>query len=214
MPSTAVPSTAVPAYDVPATGAADRRVARGEQTRRRLAEAMIALLEEGNPQPSAREIAKRAGVSLRLVFHHFDDMEQVLRAAVAVQVERHWNRLRPVPASLPLDERIEQLVRQRETLYESIAPVRRAAARAEQSSPTVAAELGRARLQLRDDFEIAFEEGLHGSGAKERLDALEAAGSWETWELLRGRMGLSRSAARRVVIRMVKSLVEDRGGSR
>lgn len=208
-----MPAAEVPAAEVPATGPADRRVVRGEQTRRRLAEAMIALLEEGNPQPSAREIAGRAGVSLRLVFHHFDDMEQVLRAAVTIQVERHWSRLRPVPASVPLDERIEQLVRQRENLYEEIAPVRRAAARAEQTSPTVAAELGRARLQLRRDFEIAFGDGSGGGDAKERLDAMEVAGSWETWELLRGRMGLSRTASRRVVIRMVKSLVADRGGS-
>ncbi|HVA74636.1 MAG TPA: TetR/AcrR family transcriptional regulator [Acidimicrobiales bacterium] len=194
--------------------AVDRRVARGEETRRRLAEAMIALLEEGSPQPSARDIAERAGVSLRLVFHHFDDMEQVLRAAVSVQVDRHWNRLQAVDPLLPLDERTSKVVRQRETLYEAIAPVRRAAARAEQSSPTVAAELTRARLQLRHGIESAFDAELRGSGAKELLDALEAAASWETWELLRGRMGLSRSAARRVVVRMMKSLLADQGGSR
>lgn len=181
---------------------------------------MIALLEQGSAQPSAREIAERAGVSLRLVFHHFDDMEQVLRAAVEIQVERHWSRLRPVPATAPLDERIEQLVRQREVLYEAIAPVRRAAARAEQSSPTVAEELGRARLQLRGGIESAFERelakpgDLGRAGSKELLDALEAAGSWETWDLLRGRMGLGRAGARRVVVRMFKSLLEDRGGSR
>lgn len=175
---------------------------------------MIALLEEGSPQPSARDIAERAGVSLRLVFHHFDDMEQVLRAAVSVQVDRHWNRLQAVDPLLPLDERTSKVVRQRETLYEAIAPVRRAAARAEQSSPTVAAELTRARLQLRHGIESAFDAELRGSGAKELLDALEAAASWETWELLRGRMGLSRSAARRVVVRMMKSLLADQGGSR
>ena len=191
-----------------------RRVARGEETRRRLAGAMIALLEEGSPQPSAREIAGRAGVSLRLVFHHFDDMEEVLRAAVAVQVERHWNRLRTVDPALGLDERIGRLVRQRETLYEAIAPVRRAAARAEQSSPTVAAELTRARLQLRHGIESAFAGDLRGAGTTETLDAMEAAGSWEAWELLRTRMGLNRASARRVVIRMMKALLEAQGGSR
>ena len=195
--------------------AVDRRVARGEQTRRRLAEAMIALLEEGSPQPSAREIAQRAGVSLRLVFHHFEDMEQVLREAVAVQVERHWSRLQPVPASMPTDERIDRLVRQREALYEAIAPVRRAAARAEQGSPTVAAELARARQQLRRGLETAFSGDLGPVRArKELLDALEAACSWETWELLRARMGLGRAGTRRVVVRMVRSLIADQGRSR
>lgn len=199
---------------VPET-AVDRRVARGEQTRRRLAEAMIALLEEGSPQPSAREIAERAGVSLRLVFHHFEDMEQVLRQAVAVQVERHWGRLQPVSASMPFDERIERLVRQREVLYEAIAPVRRAAARTEQVSPTIAAELARARRQLRQGLETAFSAELaSGPARKELLDALEAACSWETWDLLRTRMCLGRPGARRVVVRMVRSLIADEGGSR
>lgn len=198
---------------VPET-AVDRRLARGEETRRRLAEAMIALLEEGVPQPSAREIAERAGVSLRLVFHHFEDMEQVLRAAVAVQVSRHWNRLHPVDPSLPLGERVERIIRQRETLYEAIAPVRRAAARAELESPTIATELSRARRQLRRGLEATFEAELHSASHDERLDALDVAGSWETWDLLRTRMGVGRAMARRVVARMMTSLLEDQGGSK
>ena len=195
---------------VPET-AVDRRVARGEETRRRLAEAMIALLEEGLAQPSAREIAERAGVSLRLVFHHFEDMEQVLRAAVEVQVSRHWNRLHPVDPSLPLGERVQRIIRQRETLYEAIAPVRRAAARAELESPTIATELSRARRQLRRGLEATFESELHSASSPERLDALDVAGSWETWDLLRTRMGAGRAAARRVVVRMMTSLLEDQG---
>lgn len=198
---------------VPET-AVDRRLARGVETRRRLAEAMIALLEEGVPQPSAREIAERAGVSLRLVFHHFEDMEQVLRAAVAVQVSRHWNRLHPVDPSLPLGERVERIIRQRETLYEAIAPVRRAAARAELESPTIATELSRARRQLRRGLEATFEAELHSASHDERLDALDVAGSWETWDLLRTRMGVGRAMARRVVARMMTSLLEDQGGSK
>ncbi|HET6915996.1 MAG TPA: TetR/AcrR family transcriptional regulator [Acidimicrobiales bacterium] len=194
--------------------AVDRRLARGVETRRRLAEAMIALLEEGVPQPSAREIAERAGVSLRLVFHHFEDMEQVLRAAVAVQVSRHWNRLHPVDPSLPLGERVERIIRQRETLYEAIAPVRRAAARAELESPTIATELSRARRQLRRGLEATFEAELHSASHDERLDALDVAGSWETWDLLRTRMGVGRAMARRVVARMMTSLLEDQGGSK
>ena len=192
----------------------DRRVARGEETRRRLAEAMIALLEEGVAQPSAREIAQRAGVSLRLVFHHFEDMEQVLRAAVAVQVGRHWNRLQPVDPSLPLGERVQRIVRQRETLYEAISPVRRAAARAEAESPTISTELTRARRRLRRGLEATFGPDLRSAGRDERLDALDVAASWETWDLLRTRMGTGRIAARRIVVRMMTSLLEDQGGSR
>ena len=191
--------------------AVDRRVARGEESRRRLAEAMISLLEDGTAQPAAREIAERAGVSLRLVFHHFEDMEQLLRSAVAVQVERHWSGLRPVDPALPLGERTDRIVRQRETLYEAIAPVRRAAARVETGSPTVAAELDRARTELRRGLEAAFRPETAGDPTL--VDALEVATSWETWEQLRRRMALGRTAARKVMVRMVKSLLGDQGGT-
>ena len=67
---------------------------------------LIALLEEGDAQPTARRIAERAGVSLRLVFHHFDDLESILGAAVEIQEQRHWRRLRPVDPTLPVDERV------------------------------------------------------------------------------------------------------------
>lgn len=191
--------------------AVDRRVARGEESRRRLAEAMISLLEDGTAQPAAREIAERAGVSLRLVFHHFEDMEQLLRSAVAVQVERHWSRLRPVDPALPLGERTDRIVRQREALYEAIAPVRRAAARVEIGSPTVAAELDRARTELRRGLEAAFRPETAGDSTL--VDALEVATSWETWEQLRRRMALGRTAARKVMVRMVESLLGYPGGT-
>lgn len=190
--------------------ASDGRLARGERTRRQLAEALISLLEDGIAEPTAREVSARAGVSLRLVFHHFDDMEQLLRAAVKVQVERHWDHLRPVDPSLPVGERVAQIVRQRESLFEAISPVRRAAARVEAASPTVAGELSNARLVLRGAVQRAFGPELQAAGPAraELLDALEAAASWETWDQLRRRMGLGPAAARRVVIRTVISLLE------
>lgn len=195
--------------DVP-EAAVDRRLARGEETRRRLAEAMIALLEDGSAQPAAREIAERAGVSLRLVFHHFEDMEQLLRSAVAVQVERHWSRLRPVEPDLPRAERIDRIIRQRETLYEAIAPVRRAAARMEDGSPTLTAELDHARTELRYGLKACF--ASETAGDPTLIDALEIATSWETWEQLRRRMALGRAATRKVMVRMVESLLGDPGG--
>ena len=94
---------------------ADGRMARGERTRRALAEALIALLEEGDAQPTARRIAERAGVSLRLVFHHFDDLESILYHAVRIQEQRHWRHIRPVEPTLPVDERVARVVRQRDT---------------------------------------------------------------------------------------------------
>lgn len=189
---------------------ADGRLARGDRTRRALAEALLALLEDGEPRPTARQVADRAGVSLRLVFHHFEDMEAVLHSAVAIQVERHWSRLQPVEPGLPLAERVTRLVRQRAALYEAIAPVRRAAALVEPSSPTVSGELSHARRRLRAELADVFAPELASAGAKrpQVLDMLDVAAAWESWDQLRRRMGRGPAAARRLMAGLLHAVLD------
>ena len=180
---------------------ADGRVARGERTRRALAEALIALLEEGDAQPTARRIAQRAGVSLRIVFHHFDDLESILYDAVKIQEQRHWRHIRPVSSTLPVDERVSRVVRQRTVVYQATAPVRRSAEHFTRTSPTVAAELARAQAWLRGQLEMTFAPELESrrtADARLLLDALEVATSWETWEQL-VRLGRSTPMCRRTM---------------
>lgn len=185
----------------------DGRLARGVRTRRAVAEAMVTLLEEGDPQPTARRIAERAGVSLRAVFHHFDDMESVLRAAVVIQAERHWTAIRPVPPDVPLEERIGRFVAQRARLYDAVGPVRRAAAALEAGSPTVAAEMGRSRQMLSEDLRTTFAPELSrvvgpAGHAEVTRAALELVTSWETWDQLR-RSGTDTRRARRLIEHLV-----------
>jgi TetR/AcrR family transcriptional regulator, regulator of autoinduction and epiphytic fitness len=179
----------------------DGRLARGERTRESLAEALISLLEEGDARPTARRIALRAGVSLRSVFHHFDDLESILGAAVKTQEHRHWRHVRPVDRTLPIDDRVARVVRQRDVVFRATAPVRRSAERFTLTSPTVAAELARAGEWLREQLRVTFapEIELRRAGdAQVLLDALEVATSWETWEQL-ARLGRTASAARRTM---------------
>ncbi|MHB8438043.1 MAG: TetR/AcrR family transcriptional regulator [Acidimicrobiales bacterium] len=175
----------------------DGRTARGQRTRQAIAESLIALLEEGDPQPTARRVAERAGVSLRLVFHHFEDMEQVLHAAVAVQIERHWSRLRPIDPNMAHDERIALLVRQLGTLYDIVAPVRRAAELAEASSPTLHHEMAAGQQQLRRWLATVFphEIAAGGEDGERLLDLIEVSTSFDVWDLLRRRMGRSHKSA-------------------
>jgi AcrR family transcriptional regulator len=181
--------------------AGDGRLARGERTRVALAEALISLLEEGDAQPTARRIAARAGVSLRLVFHHFDDLESILQAAVKIQEQRHWSNLRPVDPALPVDERIARVVRQRTRVFQAVAPVRRSAEQLKLSSPTLAAELERAGEWLRRELQATFTPELASRSRAEArlvLDALEVVTSWETWEQL-VRLGRTASMCRRTM---------------
>jgi len=189
--------------------ATDGRVARGIRAREAIAQALIELLHKGVERPTARQLAEHAGVSLRLVFHHFEDMETVLQSAVAIQVERHWAKLEAVAPDGDLAHRVRATVRERARLYEAIAPVRRAAGLAAGRSPTLARELETSRRMLRSQLRHTFSRELeayeYGRVATERdlLDALDVATSFETWDQLRRRTGRSATAARHVVEQLV-----------
>ncbi len=193
----------------------DGRIARGEKTRRRVAEALIALLEEGDPQPTAKAVAQRAGVSLRLVFHHFDDMDALYHSVARVNVERHWKSVYPVPPDLSFEHRVERTVRQRYRLFEAITPVRRAAVRQAYRSQGLSDTLAESSRALREQVASTFAPELTaaGPGAADLLDALDLVTSWETWDRLRTAQALTPTAARRVVERMITSLVSARVGT-
>jgi TetR/AcrR family transcriptional regulator of autoinduction and epiphytic fitness len=187
----------------------DGRVARGQRTRQALAESLISLLEEGDVQPTARRIAARAGVSLRLVFHHFDDVESILYDAVRIQEQRHWHHVRPVASTLSVDERVARIVRQRTLVFQATAPVRRSAELIVRSSPTVAAELRRGREWLRSQLRTTFAPELEArrpADARLLLDALEVATSWETWEQLE-RLGRTTSNCRRTMESLARAVL-------
>ena len=56
-------------------------MAKGERTRRVVVEALVELIDEGEHHPTTRKVADRAGVSVRLVYHHFGGIHGLLLAA-------------------------------------------------------------------------------------------------------------------------------------
>ncbi len=186
------------------------RQARGERTKITIAEAMIAVIEAGNPQPTAREIAAQAGVSLRLVFHHFEDMESVFAVAAEVQRLRHWSRLKPVPPDGPLVGRIELTCRRRRRLFEAVTPVRHAAVLRARSSATLGAILDEGREHLRAELATTFAPELDRLASERSvvLDALDLAAGWENWFTLRLRHGRSAAATERVARRTLGALLD------
>jgi AcrR family transcriptional regulator len=199
-----------PARDAPAPR--DGRNARAERTRLAVVEAMLDLIEDGDLQPSAARIAGRAGVSLRSVFQHFDDMESLLAAVAELQLARVFSDAPPVSADLPLARRIEAFVAQRARVLERISPVRRAALLSEPFSTAVASRLAWVRRRGRHDAEQVFAPELARRAAADRrdvVDALTVACSWSAWEALRAHQGLSPSRARRVIVRIVAALLKE-----
>jgi TetR/AcrR family transcriptional regulator, regulator of autoinduction and epiphytic fitness len=181
----------------------DGRAARGAKNRRAVIDATLALIEEGDLQPTAQAIASRAGVSTRSVFHHFDDLESLYADVADTQATRHWALLGPVAGGLA--ERIEAVVAQRARLYEEISSTRRAALLHEHESAVLAERLRESRAALRAHLRRNLPE-LAQLGRPAREGAAAVA-SWETWEALRRHQGLSIEAARAAVAEVLSALV-------
>jgi AcrR family transcriptional regulator len=186
----------------------DGRAARALRTRNRVVDALLDLIDEGDLRPPAADVARRAGVSLRSVYQHFDDLETLF----GVAGERHRQRfahLEPLP-ELPEEPgaRVAAYAAHRTRWMEAVSPMARAAALQAPFSPSIAERQAAARARHRDALAAAFAPELRSAEDPERLlHALEVAASWSTWESLRTGTGLSREEAVAVVERLLLGLL-------
>jgi AcrR family transcriptional regulator len=187
----------------------DGRTLRSLRTREAIVDACIGLLEEGDLRPTAPRVAERAAVSVRSVFQHFDDLE-TLHASVAERlVDRVAVLVVPVPADLPLEQRLDRFVHQRALLLEAVTPIRRAADVHGPFSTEITARLRAGQAFLRDELVRTFGPELDAAGAArdELLDSLDAVLSWSTWEGLRAGIGRDQATAERVLRRLAAAVL-------
>ncbi|MFI1916589.1 TetR/AcrR family transcriptional regulator [Nocardia sp. NPDC020380] len=185
----------------------DGRTARSAKNRQAVLDAVLALMEEGNPRPTAQTVAERAGVATRSVFHHFADLESLYLDAAQTQMTRHWvPLLRPVTGDTV--QRVHDLVELRAELYERISGTRRAALLREHESTVLAERLGESRAALRAHLRSNLPE-LEDLEPPAR-EAAYAAASWESWEVLRRHQGLTVDGARAAVGSVLTALLAGR----
>lgn len=195
---------------MPRTNPVDGRTARAERTRAAVVDALLDLIESGELRPSAQTVAERAGVSLRIVFHHFDDLTALFAAAAARHSERLMADLKPLSGKGTLIARLEAFVRQRVVLYERIYNVRRAARLHEHDVAPIGRTLQLVRALKREEAERIFAVELERVPLALRPDraaALGAVTSFNTWESLRGHQQLSVEDARRVWRSLIAAVV-------
>src|SRR4051794_30043377 len=189
----------------------DGRVARSHRTRAAIVEALVALLEEGNPQPTVEEIAARASVAPRTVFQHYPDRE-ALFAAVGAHREAHLQLLMgSIDAEAPLAQRIEAVVAQRARVFEWIAAVRRGALLMEPFSESVHASLESFRAAKRAELARVFATELAERPECERASlaaALGAAASWSAWDALRTQQALAVDEASAALALTLRALLQ------
>jgi AcrR family transcriptional regulator len=213
----AVPSTGEePAVVVPSEPiVVDGRTARAERTRTAIVDALLGLLDAGDLNPTAARIAERAGISQRLIYHHFGDLESLFRAVADRQGARVAEFYRPVDPALPFAERAAAFLDQRAAILEMATPVRRAALRHEHYSPQIQDTTRRVAAVARLELTTVFARELArvpGDRRPTLTTALNGVLGWGHWNDLR-QSGLpvtdARAALQVVLLAVLGPFVRD-----
>jgi AcrR family transcriptional regulator len=189
----------------------DGRSVRSQKTRTAVLDALLRLVQEGNPRPTAREIAERAGVSLRSVYVHFDDLEDLFIAAAHRQVELVADLYVAVPATGPLGDRAAVLMESRARVYEATTPVRRAAELHAPTSKALTKFLRDVHAASCADLERVFAQELEDLAPDlriRRVATLAMITGSAAWYDLRTTCGLDVPDARTAAIEAIIALLE------
>jgi AcrR family transcriptional regulator len=183
----------------------DGRHRRSADSRRRIVDAMLELVREGDMAPSADIVAARAGVGRRTVFRLFSDMEGIYREMQAVMREKVAPvRAQPLAADTPAGL-LHALVERRVRFFEEVLPMTVAASVHRYRSPVLQADHAEIQRELRAILlgvlppAQAADKGL--------VEALDAVMSIDLWRRLRLEQKLSIEAATDILRRLVGALV-------
>lgn len=188
------------------------RTPRATRTREAVVDGLLALLDEGNLRPTAREVAARAGVSLRSVYVHFDDVEALFLAAAL----RHRERVEKVRGELlttgSLEERLRAFVDRKARILEVSPNVRRSGNLHEPFSPSIREVLILVHRLVRHELEEAFAPELAPSGSaagKFQRRAIAVACSAAAWDEMRIRDHLPVEEAKEVMYGLIHRVLKE-----
>lgn len=162
----------------------DGRIHRRQLTRQAIIEAHAQLVIEGVLRPTAKEIAIKTGISLRTFWLHFADMEALLALAGQYWLDRDAGNWEPVPADLPLEERIDLFCDRRGARLEDLAPATASALLAEPFSPSLTDARRQHYGRLHDDLIESFGDEIGEDKTNPRHQSLFAAANAMTWLLM------------------------------
>lgn len=187
----------------------DGRRERSADSRRRILQAMVDLIESGLPAPTAEAVAVRAGVSLRTVFRHFEEMEK-LHLEIAAMV---FERVRPIldkPFAIRTwPEVLHEGIARRAEFFEILSPFKTAIDVYRHRSRPIAAQHRRISVMSRDLLAVSLPSALVAD--REAFELLNLLLSIETWQRLRDQQGMSVAEATAAVRRGAEAVVGTAG---
>ena len=182
----------------------DGRRERSRSSRRRIVQAMMELIAAGDLMPSAARVADEAGIGLRTVFRHFDDMDSLYAEITDTIAER----LLPI-VSAPYDgedwrANLRDLQRRRVRVFETMMPFRLAANIKRYQSPFLMGQYGKVITLERELVLRLFPPAVLAN--RVAIEGLCAALSFQNLRALRHDQSLSAEDAGTVTALMVEAL--------
>lgn len=176
---------------------ADGRRRRSQDSRARIVQAMLELVQAGQISPGAEEVALRAKVGLRTVFRHFKDVDSLYREMSSV-IEAEVRGVIDTPLKAEgWRARLSEIAARRAAVYERITPFKRAAEVHRHGSPDM--DASQQRLAAASREVLARELPLHIAEDRLAFEALDLWLSFEAWDRLRRDQGLSARQAASVL---------------
>lgn len=186
----------------------DGRRQRSETSRKRIVRAMLELIGAGNVSPGAENVAARAGLGLRTVFRHFENMEtlyQQINAAITAE-------LRPVMAqpftSPDWRGQLGEMVERRVRIFERIMPFKITAEVHRHQSPFLARKAQELTREQRAALVRVVPAAIRSDDAF--FEALDLLLSFESWRRLRKDQKLSVARARQTLDFLLDALIKHR----
>jgi AcrR family transcriptional regulator len=191
----------------PAAKKMDGRRARAVRTNRAIVEAILDLIDRGDLDPTAQQVADRAGVALRSIRQHFESRDALFIAAAKAHEERA-GEVAMVDGALPFERRVTAFVEGRARMLERSSAIRRSASLVEHRSSPVAAIVRAIMRRRRQELSAVFARELQVLPAAEKrrtLDALDWVTSGRAWDYARLELGLSVAETSRHVERLIRA---------
>ena len=195
-------TTARAGDDEAASAKSDGRRERSRSSRARIVAATLDLIERGDIAPSAARVADEAGVGLRTVFRHFDDMDSLFREMAETVARRVMPMVDQPYEQSDWRANIRELVERRARVFEAILPFRISANIKRYQSGFLMADYVRIMKMERDRVTCLLPARVKADEIG--VEALCVALSFQSWRVMRHDQALPADKAAAVLARLVE----------
>jgi AcrR family transcriptional regulator len=189
----------------------DGRTARRDRNRDLVLDAVLELFAEDQLAPNAADVAQRSGVSLRSVYRYYEDIDELVRAAIERHAERTAHLVEiPGLGEGPFEERVSRFITFRLSLYEAVAPTARATLLRVSGNRIMREQIEQVRERLRRQTDAMFAPELSAMPAARRRAMAAAADTltqFESAEHLRAHLGHSPAQTAEILRRGLTALL-------